>query len=66
MSENPEQENQTTPQSEEEIRIGVYTCYCGGNISDVVNCERVAKQMRDMPDVVISRTDMAAPMAGKP
>ncbi|MBL7163744.1 MAG: CoB--CoM heterodisulfide reductase iron-sulfur subunit A family protein [Anaerolineales bacterium] len=59
MTENPEQENQTTPQSEEEIRIGVYTCYCGGNISDVVSCERVAKQMRDMPNVVISRTDMA-------
>ncbi len=59
MSENPEQENPTTPQSEEEIRIGVYTCYCGGNISDVVSCERVAKQMRDMPNVVISRTDMA-------
>jgi hypothetical protein len=22
------------------LRIGVYTCYCGGNISDVVDCER--------------------------
>ena len=27
----------------EEVRIGVYTCYSGGNISDVVECERVAK-----------------------
>jgi heterodisulfide reductase subunit A len=59
MSENSEQENQTTPQSDEEVRIGVYTCYCGGNISDVVSCEKVAKQLRNMPDVVISRTDMA-------
>ncbi len=59
MSENSKQKNLTTPQSEEEIRIGVYTCYCGGNISDVVNCEKVAKQMQDMPNVVISRTDMA-------
>ena len=59
MSENLEQQNPTTPQSDEEVRIGVYTCYCGGNISDVVSCERVAKQLRNMPDVVVSRTDMA-------
>jgi heterodisulfide reductase subunit A2 len=43
----------------EEIRIGVYTCYCGGNISDVVNCEHVKKVMGEMPNVVISRTDMS-------
>ena len=43
----------------EEIRIGVYTCYCGGNISDVVDCEHVSKVMGDMPNVVISRTDMS-------
>ena len=59
MSENPEQENQTTPQSDEEVRIGVYTCYFGGNISDEVSCERDDKQLRNMPDVVISRTDIA-------
>jgi len=54
MTENPEKEKQT-----EEVRIGVYTCYCGGNISDVVNCEKVAQQLRSMGDVVISRTDMS-------
>jgi heterodisulfide reductase subunit A len=54
MSENPEQEKQT-----EEVRIGVYTCYCGGNISDVVNCEKVAQTLRGMPNVVVSRTDMS-------
>jgi heterodisulfide reductase subunit A len=43
----------------EEIRIGVYTCFCGGNISDVVNCEKVAKVLRGMPNVVVSRTDMS-------
>lgn len=43
----------------EDIRIGVYTCYCGGNISDVVECEKVAKALRGMPNVVISRTDMS-------
>jgi len=43
----------------EEIKIGVYTCYCGGNISDVVNCEFVKEQLADLPNVVVSRTNMA-------
>jgi heterodisulfide reductase subunit A len=44
---------------EEEIKIGVYTCYCGGNISDVVECEKVAQVLRQLPNVVVSRTDMS-------
>ncbi len=43
----------------EEIKIGVYTCYCGGNISDVVDCEGVAEQLAKFPNVVVSRTNMA-------
>ncbi|MFN2150788.1 MAG: hypothetical protein ACK2T5_04265, partial [Anaerolineales bacterium] len=54
MSDTPEKEN-----SNEEIRIGVYTCHCGGNISDVVQCEKVAQILRSMPNVVVSRTDMS-------
>jgi heterodisulfide reductase subunit A len=54
MSEKTEQEKQ-----DEEIRIGVYTCYCGGNISDVVQCEKVAKVLGSMDNVVVSRTDMS-------
>ena len=41
----------------EEIRIGVYTCYCGVNISDVVDCEKVAEELAGSPNVVVSRTD---------
>ena len=51
-------EAQPSAQSEE-IRIGVYTCYCGGNISDVVECEKVAKALSDKPNVVASRTHMS-------
>lgn len=47
------------PKENEEVRIGVYTCYCGGNISDVVDCERVAEILKVLPDVVVSRTDMS-------
>ena len=44
---------------DEKIKLGVYTCYCGGNISHVVNCEQVAKKLGNMPDVVVSRTNMS-------
>jgi heterodisulfide reductase subunit A len=62
MPEKVEQEKQRDAQSispDEEIRIGVYTCYCGGNISDVVRCESVAKALKKLPNVAVSRTDMS-------
>jgi len=37
------------------IRKGVYICQCGGNISDVVNCEEVAAAAEKMPGVIVSR-----------
>lgn len=49
-----------TPQEKkpgEELRIGVYTCHCGGNISHTVQCEKVAKVLGQMKDVAVSRTD---------
>jgi heterodisulfide reductase subunit A len=45
--------------SKEEIRVGVYTCKCGGNISDVVRCEAVAKALKKQENVVVSRVDMS-------
>jgi heterodisulfide reductase subunit A len=56
------EKSETTPQSTfpaEEIRVGVYTCHCGGNISDVIYCQRVAESLSKLPDVVVSRTHMA-------
>jgi heterodisulfide reductase subunit A len=43
----------------QEPRIGVYVCYCGGNISQVIECERVAKVLARQPNVVAARTDMS-------
>ena len=40
--------------SAEPLRIGVYICRCGGNISDVVDVERVAEVCRHLPGVVTS------------
>lgn len=45
--------------AQEEPRIGVYTCYCGGNISDCVHCDRVAEKLQEYPHVVVSRTNMS-------
>ena len=62
MPETPDLEIQkgSEPAShEDDVRIGVYTCYCGGNISDVVDCEMVAKVINKLPNVVVSRTDMS-------
>lgn len=38
------------------IRIGVYICHCGVNISQTVDVERVAELMKKNPTVVVSRT----------
>lgn len=40
-------------------KIGVYVCYCGGNISDVVQCEKVAKSLQKVPGVVVAKTNMS-------
>ena len=43
-----------------ERRIGAYICYCGGNISDYVDVEKVREAVRDEPGVVIAKTTMFA------
>jgi heterodisulfide reductase subunit A len=48
-----------SPVSSDGVQIGVYICYCGGNISHVVQCEKVAKRIAQLPDVVVARTDMS-------
>ncbi len=55
-------------QANEEIRVGVYTCKCGGNIGDVVRCEAVAKSARQAKRMSLSRapTCPCVPMPGRP
>ena len=59
MSENNAPAGNRPVSPSEELRVGVYTCYCGGNISHVVQCERVAKALGKLQDVVVSRTDQS-------
>jgi heterodisulfide reductase subunit A2 len=39
-------------------RIGVYICHCGGNISDHVDVDRVAEEVRKIPGVAVAHTNM--------
>jgi len=39
----------------EEIRTGVYICWCGTNIAMMVDVEEVAKEMENLPNVVIAK-----------
>lgn len=43
------------PAEPDELRIGVYVCRCGGNISDVIDVERVAAEARKIPGVAAAR-----------
>jgi len=56
----PEETVNTQAQNpkEDEPRVGVYVCQCGGNIGDVVKCEMVARMLEKRPGVVVSRTNM--------
>ncbi len=44
--------------AQEGRRIGVFVCYCGGNISDHVDVEKVRQEIAREPGVVIARTHM--------
>ena len=46
---------QEYPVEAEEMRVGVYICRCGGNISDVVDVERVAETARLIPGVTVAK-----------
>ena len=39
-------------------KIGVYVCRCGGNISDVVDVERVAQAAEKLDNVEVARVEM--------
>ena len=39
-------------------KVGVYICYCGGNISDHVDVEKVRACTEKLPEVAVARTNM--------
>lgn len=51
-------ERKDMPLEAEESKVGVYICYCGGNISDHVDVEQVRERLEKTPGVAIARTNM--------
>uniref|UniRef100_UPI0032180B18 CoB--CoM heterodisulfide reductase iron-sulfur subunit A family protein n=1 Tax=uncultured Draconibacterium sp. TaxID=1573823 RepID=UPI0032180B18 len=39
----------------EEIKIGVYVCWCGTNIAKMVDVDQVVEQIQFLPDVLVAR-----------
>jgi len=44
--------------NEKKNKVGVYICYCGGNISDHVDVEKIRTCMEKLPEVAVARTNM--------
>jgi heterodisulfide reductase subunit A len=42
----------------DEKKVGVYICHCGGNISDHVDVQQLAQNVKDLPGVAAARTNM--------
>ena len=51
-------QDQETKKKAHKSRVGVYICYCGGNISDHVDVEKVRERMEKLPEVAVARTNM--------
>lgn len=47
-----------TENSATEEKVGVYICHCGGNISDHVDVEQLARNLEGTPGVAVTHTNM--------
>jgi heterodisulfide reductase subunit A len=52
MSSKPDKEDSV------EKKVGVYICHCGGNISDHVDVQQLAENVKDLPGVAVTHTNM--------
>lgn len=48
----------TVQKEENEKKVGVYICHCGGNISDHVDVDQLAENIKNIPGVVVTHTNM--------
>lgn len=42
--------------ADEPPRVGVFICHCGSNIASVVDVERVVRNTRELPDVILAES----------
>ncbi|MFZ0243259.1 MAG: CoB--CoM heterodisulfide reductase iron-sulfur subunit A family protein [Desulfobacterales bacterium] len=48
----------TVQKAGSEKKVGVYICHCGGNISDHVDVHQLAENIKNIPGVVVTHTNM--------
>lgn len=48
-------ENHNLGEATEDVRVGVYVCHCGGNISDVVDVKALAALTAEYPHVAVAK-----------
>jgi heterodisulfide reductase subunit A len=48
----------TSENKNDQPRVGVYICHCGGNISDHVDVHRLAGEIEKLPGVAVAHTNM--------
>ena len=48
----------TVQKEESEKKVGVYICHCGGNISDHVDVQQLAENIKKIPGVAVTHTNM--------
>nr|MBL0715751.1 CoB--CoM heterodisulfide reductase iron-sulfur subunit A family protein [Desulfobacterales bacterium] len=51
-------EKKNSDNDTEQEKVGIYICYCGGNISDHVDVEKVRERVEKLPGVSVARTSM--------
>jgi heterodisulfide reductase subunit A len=45
-------------ENQDEPKVGVYICHCGGNISDHVDVHQLAESLQAQPNVTVTHTNM--------
>ncbi len=55
MSSKPEEKQSD---HKDDKKVGVYICHCGGNISDHVDVNQLAENLKLLPGVTVTRTNM--------
>jgi heterodisulfide reductase subunit A len=53
-----DRDNAVSTDADPGAKVGVYICYCGGNISDHVDVEKVRARMEGVHGVSVARTNM--------
>jgi heterodisulfide reductase subunit A len=44
--------------NEEEVRVGIFVCHCGSNIGGVIDCKKLAEEVKNFPNVAYTEDNL--------